>query len=128
MLRLLFDCGIFVAIDEREGIYYQLSGKSSLKLRVAQMLRSGQGSHYRHLNRYPRTWHKETARVLKLSSFRPYSAARRPLWVAVYLPRLKIVYPAAGRLRRNRTALCFFADACCTRVPPLIRRAMFSLA
>ncbi|KAG2412542.1 hypothetical protein HFD88_010099 [Aspergillus terreus] len=26
MLRLLFDCGIFVAIDEREGIYYQLSG------------------------------------------------------------------------------------------------------
>lgn len=26
MLRLLFDCGLFAAIDARKGIYYQLSG------------------------------------------------------------------------------------------------------
>ncbi|EAW11871.1 telomerase reverse transcriptase [Aspergillus clavatus NRRL 1] len=26
MLRLLFDCGIFMAIDHRKGIYYQISG------------------------------------------------------------------------------------------------------
>jgi telomerase reverse transcriptase len=26
MMQLLFDCGIFAAIDARKGIYYQLSG------------------------------------------------------------------------------------------------------
>lgn len=27
MLRLLLDCGIFPCIDQRKGVYYQLSGR-----------------------------------------------------------------------------------------------------
>ncbi|KAL2857858.1 hypothetical protein BJY01DRAFT_116291 [Aspergillus pseudoustus] len=41
MLRLLLDCGIFVAIEVKKGVYYQLSGRALSALDAVQILSGG---------------------------------------------------------------------------------------